>query len=1005
MNRERGFSFKLLVPPRVSSGNMSAVRPQEVVESRGDFINAQGQAKCYDKDQNILFNTTPVVPTKPSRQEITKIKAVPPMEKTEITCNPGQVYSKLFNEVEKIKCWKVKVDIDTVQKERRLQDNKRTIESQRKAIQELQFVNESLSIKLEEQIIENEDLRNKNNATRNLCNILKETFEWSAEKMQLFESEREETHQLFVENSDTIKKLMGAFEGLHFQAEANKQEMQKVNESLLQTEGLKEKYYEGCKQKDEEITSLQIKHKDKDKELQNVILELDKTQILCRKLQVSTDQQFELLKSSKTEQESLRQTVLSAEQRCVEIEKNRDSIAAALEELKKEYEQSVKSKDLSLQELNTVRDQQAKQLEQSHITIEELKDALTQNTQRIQRHEEELQANIGELERQTKLTEEALEKAANEVKVIENLKKELEVNSNVIESMKAKIDVTVATVAELSVELSRKTDQIQVLKKEVENSLKENDILKKACEDSKKEKDSLKETFTLTELKVQELEGQLMSEKNKNKECTTQIQQLTGEAMQEKLKYEDTLSKYNELQSEKAAIQLQFEQDFSYSKALESSMKVSKEKAAKLDREIQRLKDDNRSLREELNSNNNGIQMNYQEAKTLQMDLEEKYEDLMKEISEKEKKINIVETKLCNLGKNIRVKLKSQDEMKKENKLLKKRVEKETAKAAELEKMTDDLHEESQNFKKLQEENFQKLLKDFEAKSALNAELEIEVQKFKMTTAEVQRSREDAELKCQQKIADMVALMEKHKSQYEKMLEEKDAELNEKNKKEAEAVIHVKSLELDISKQKTENKGLSKQMKVETEEKEKLQKALTDLKKEMAQLTQVKSLQSAASNPKQGRTAETLRGETASKCHVFDFSESWKTPSQTPSQNTKTAGSAMNTYGRTSKIKSYRIKTPPLASKQSQWTRSTIELDPKSDSSDPVDLLTFANLPTTTLSASHSNPNFFRKIASPADYESPRNSSKLAAIKRMRDAGWTAVIGGKKKKNVEKIFA
>lgn len=53
-------------------------------------------------------------------------------------CNPGQLYSKLFDEVEKIKCWKIKVYSESVEKERRLQDNKRTIETQRKAIQELQ---------------------------------------------------------------------------------------------------------------------------------------------------------------------------------------------------------------------------------------------------------------------------------------------------------------------------------------------------------------------------------------------------------------------------------------------------------------------------------------------------------------------------------------------------------------------------------------------------------------------------------------------------------------------------------------------------------------------------------------------------------------------------------------------------------------------------------------------------------------------------------------------------
>ncbi|KAF3837509.1 hypothetical protein F7725_004973 [Dissostichus mawsoni] len=60
-------------------------------------------------------------------------------------------------------------------------------------------------------------------------------------------------------------------------------------------------------------------------------------------------------------------------------------------------------------------------------------------------------------------------------------------------------------------------------------------------------------------------------------------------------------------------------------------------------------------------------------------------------------------------------------------------------------------------------ENRQKLLKEFEAKSTLAAELEIEVQKLKSTAAEATKNKEDTELKCQHQIADMVALMEKHK--------------------------------------------------------------------------------------------------------------------------------------------------------------------------------------------------------------------------------------------------
>lgn len=42
----------------------------------------------------------------------------------------------------------------------------------------------------------------------------------------------------------------------------------------------------------------------------------------------------------------------------------------------------------------------------------------------------------------------------------------------------------------------------------------------------------------------------------------------------------------------------------------------------------------------------------------------------------------------------------------------------------------------------------------------------------------------------------------------------------------------------------------------------------------------------------------------------------------------------------------------------------------------------------------------------PLNIKSPKNNVKLAAVKRMRDAGWTAVTGNEKKKKInEKIFA
>lgn len=50
----------------------------------------------------------------------------------------NELYSKLYKEAEKIKRWKLTVESELKQKERKLQENRKIIEAQRKAIQELQ---------------------------------------------------------------------------------------------------------------------------------------------------------------------------------------------------------------------------------------------------------------------------------------------------------------------------------------------------------------------------------------------------------------------------------------------------------------------------------------------------------------------------------------------------------------------------------------------------------------------------------------------------------------------------------------------------------------------------------------------------------------------------------------------------------------------------------------------------------------------------------------------------
>nr|XP_043879220.1 synaptonemal complex protein 1 isoform X4 [Solea senegalensis] len=957
MERDRSFNFKLLVPPRVNSGQVSAIRPQEVIKKDCDFMNTmqQGYSACFDKGkgQNMPFSSM-AMPAKP-RQDVPKRKFVPPMEKDE-------------------------------------------------------FANESISTKLEEQMSENEDLRNKDNATRNLCNILKHTFQRSAEKMHLFESEREETHHLFMENSERIQKIVAVFESLQIQVESDQQEMRKVNEGLLQFEEMKDKYRAEYKLKEEEVAGLQTKLERKENELQKIHLDLHETQKHCKQLQYETDQQYKLLKSSESDRETLLQKLHTAEHDYEKTQKQYEASATAMEQRKAEYAQILQSKDLSLQELNKFKNQQAEKQEQFQTTIKDLQKALALEIQRSRQTDGELMANIKEVERTNTLLCETMEQSTKKDGHIKTLEDELDIKSKSIDSLKGKIHESEVIVKELTAMLSKKT-------KEAEIALSENDLLKKECEASEKAQEDLKK-FALAEIKMQELEEQLLTEIKKNQEHE---EHLRRDITLHEVKYEELLSSFNELLSEKMALQQQLESGSSNVKETEANMKASEEKTVKLTREIQRFEEENQSLREEVNSLKTQVQGKCQKTEMLEKILGENCEHLQEKITEKEKQIKTMETKVNNLRKKIENKLKVQEEYQKENKMLKKQIANAAAKTKHLENQISSLQDESQNLRRLHEEEQQKLLKDLEHKMSSATELDNEVQKLRLTAVEAIKNREDVELKCQHKIADMVTLMEKHKSQCDRMVEEKDAELDKNKKKEMEAVAQSKSLGLDLLKHQTENYQLKKQLKSERKQMENLQKELTCLKKEVSlikinQPSDARSKQSPASNVKRGRRCSETPKASAAKTHVFDFTMSRNTPTYNRDGGNAALSKSMMSpkdignddarpprrlSHRTSKIRSYRIRTPPSGEKAALLGKVTVELDPKSDSPDQSDLLTFANIsavPSCKLNISQK---------SPITHKSPGNLLKLAAMKRMRDAGWTAVTGRdkKKRKNNETVFA
>ncbi|KAM3668114.1 synaptonemal complex protein 1-like [Ammospiza maritima maritima] len=204
---EKENRFKLFMPPRLSAGQVSAGRSQGSKSLPVSDTISQEVKLCSEVD-----------------------------EENPETMN--ELFSKLYKEAEKIKQWKLTVETELNQKERKLQENRKIIEAQKKAVQELQFENEKLHLKLEDEICENKDLLKEAAASRHLCNLLKETCTRFAEKTSKYEQEKEATIQLYEELHSNIERMTVAFEELRVQAENDRLEMS-LKESQVSKEHLR----------------------------------------------------------------------------------------------------------------------------------------------------------------------------------------------------------------------------------------------------------------------------------------------------------------------------------------------------------------------------------------------------------------------------------------------------------------------------------------------------------------------------------------------------------------------------------------------------------------------------------------------------------------------------------------------------------------------------------------------------------------------------------------------
>ncbi|NXU56493.1 SYCP1 protein, partial [Turnix velox] len=981
---EKEKPFKLFVPPRLSGSQVSAVKPQASTRAAGP---CQGFNKCPGDDFNLPF----AMMSTATRGEISDSDAISQQLKLCSEINEEHVetmtelYSKLYKEAEKIKCWKLSVESELKQKERKLQENRKVVEAQRKAIQELQFENEKLSLKLEDELCENKDLLKENSASRHLCNLLKETCTHFTEKSNKYEREREETRQLYVELHNKVERMVGAFEELREQAENSKLEMcLKLKEEAEKVD----KFEKECKQeislKEKQISALAIQSGEKDDIIQDIKTQLQESKNKLADLLEEKRREGELLKESQINQEYLRAQLEEAKASLQKGEMNQKSLETELQTAVKALAQVTGEKEAEVEECEKIK--------ALHLSLRE-----------------EFEASVSNLKSLLQMEQNRLEKCEAESKL---LTLELSTKTAELEEMR-KLKRDKETQLEEMSETLRRLEELLVKKKELEATV----------ENLQEKENETKNVLQMREKEIHDLKVQLISTAEKEQNYLTELRTLNTDLEREAVKNEELTASIDKLLLEREQIAQEKSDLAAELKELQESHEVSRQLPARLklvSKYLPMLV--NLAFRNELETLKEKMAKEGEEIQSKLDEREENARSIENEISRKEKQLKNLENKLNNLKKQVENKTKCIEELQQENKALKKKITAESKRASLYEGKVNKLQLEMENMNKQHQETMDNYQKDIEAQKENENKLVEEVEKMRLVADEAAITQRETDIRCQHKITEMVALMEKHKREYDKMVEEKDAELKLYKIKEQEQLSVKRSLECELSNLRSEVSSLKEQLKAEIKEKENLSKehhqnmTLEDdkkhqkIQKHFSETPKLHfNLDSASINMKNKKSPNNL----SVKAEVM---EKKKMPPSTPAK----------TPVGTPSLKTYTIKTPPVHTLQRENTnlpweqlmrkkqKVLLQLDSHSDSSERSDLLSIVSeeemfkklhkdYPQTSQLCSMTP----KKKPALSNMRIPGSVLKMNTMKKMREAGWTAVSKmdrKRKMKEAEKLF-
>ncbi|XP_071115241.1 synaptonemal complex protein 1-like [Haliotis cracherodii] len=693
----------------------------------------------------------------------------------------SSLHAKLHQEADKIRKWKVQIEIELKQKEKKIHEASTTNESLRKSILELQLQNENLSLKLQEEMGNREEIVQRISSTRQLCNILKDHAVKLEEKLNHCETERTELKYLEKDHLHQFEELSAEFKKLEITTTESCNRL--VNQLQLERDD-RSRLEEALETK---LTEAEI-------QLKVLMDQCDEKDIEIRDVRTMLQRNDEKIHSLEQSNATFHQ---KSEQQLAEIKLKDSDLVTTSEQLHFFQEEKVQN-EAKVKELIA--------------EMENLKEAKSTLEQTMVSSNTEYDAKLTSLQQQIDGLNCSL---LSQVEICRKYEQQLSEMSSLSENLKSSKDVLMLEKTELEGTVSALNKDISEYQRTVDEQMKDNACFKEdqrqltgelheskqhilelqkaiECEQSEKlqkeeENKGLLDRIATCDITIQEkheenlkaihqcqiledqqqvfrtelldLQQSLMAEKEKLTNTSILLDNTRGELSTKEQDFKSLENEAKKLNKDYEMLQKDLKKTEDERRKLKDSLTHMEEENEQLTQKTQELQDIINELRDEKTEQDKYLDKEMQ-SKTKQMsNLEGKHKDLKGEITTKNKQIRELEKEIKGLKSKLTSQVKSTECKSKEY--------------AELQEQMDTLKLEFDDMKS------KLMLSDDDLKMAkLREEQAVQqMEEMKVKLGHSLMEQKETEERCEFQLSQMMATMEKYKQENGKIVQQKEKEL------------------------------------------------------------------------------------------------------------------------------------------------------------------------------------------------------------------------------------